>query len=46
MFGEAGGDAPPVLEAAKHAFDDVELAVHGRVIDVPGFAALRDGMTS
>lgn len=29
---EAGGDAPPVLEAAEHAFDDVALTVDFPVV--------------
>ena len=35
---EARGDAPPVFEAAEHAFDDVALLVDGLVVIVLGFA--------
>jgi hypothetical protein len=36
---EARGNAPPVFEAAEHAFDDVALlVVDGLVVIIPGFA--------
>lgn len=37
---EACGDAPPVLDAAEHPFDDVALLVDGLIIIVLVFAVL------
>ena len=34
---EARGNAPPVFEAAEHAFDDVALLVDGLVVIILGF---------
>ena len=46
---EACGDAPPVLEAAEHALDDVALFVDGAVViilDLAVFAWCYDGLSA